>query len=118
MASVWGLLCDARNRSGLSVPELATIVGIEAGELDDFEHARSLPSIEILYAIVAACGLEMRIQLHSPDQQRHAMRQASRERSIEDRIGLNESAACLTKEFRRSGPKDYASKLWWNDANG
>ncbi len=41
---IWGLLCDARNRSALSIEELALKTGVPSADLDDFEHARKLPA--------------------------------------------------------------------------
>jgi transcriptional regulator with XRE-family HTH domain len=66
---IWGLLRDARNRSGMSIDSLAEKAGISVDQLEDYEHARLLPSVEVLYTIINACGLEMCMQLTKPDAQ-------------------------------------------------
>ncbi len=98
---IWGLLCDARNRSALSIEELALKTGVPSADLDDFEHARKIPTIEVLYAIIAACGLEMRIQLTEPDPQVGARRKAAKQRTVEECIAINESAVRTMREFQK-----------------
>ena len=98
---IWGLLCDARSRSGLSIEELAGKTGIPVAELDDFEHARMIPAIEVLYSIISACGLEMRILLTKPDAQLGALRTAAKQRTVEERIATNESAVRTMRELRK-----------------
>jgi transcriptional regulator with XRE-family HTH domain len=102
---IWGLLRDARNRSGMSIESLAEKAGISVGQLEDFEHARVLPSVEVLYAIVSACGLEMCMQLTKPDAQVRSMRAAARSRTIEERVAVNESALRTVNEFRKGAIK-------------
>ena len=99
---IWGLLRDARNRSGMSIESLAEKAGISVEQLEDFEHARGLPSVEVLYSIVSACGLEMCMQLTKPDPQVRSMRTAARSRTIEERIAVNESALRTANEFRKA----------------
>ena len=103
--SIWGLLRDARNRSGMSIESLAEKAGISVDQLEDYEHARLLPSVEVLYTIINACGLEMCMQLTKPDAQVRSMRTAARSRTIEERIAVNESALRTVNEFRKGAIK-------------
>jgi transcriptional regulator with XRE-family HTH domain len=102
---IWGLLRDARNRSGMNLESLADKAGISVEQLEDFEQARVLPSVEMLYTIINACGLEMCLQLTKPDAQVRSMRTAARSRTIEERIAVNESALRTVKEFRKGAIK-------------
>ncbi len=89
----------------MSIESLAEKAGISAEQLEDYEHARLLPSVEVLYAIINACGLEMCMQLTKPDAQVRSMRTAARSRTIEERIAANESALRTVNEFRKGAIK-------------
>lgn len=103
---IWGLLRDARNRSGMNLESLADQAGISVQQLEDFEQARVLPSVEMLYTIINACGLEICMQLTKPDAQVRSLRTAARSRTIEERIAVNESALRTVKEFRKGAIKN------------
>lgn len=102
---IWGLLRDARNRSGMNLESLADKAGISVEQLQDFEQARVLPSVEVLYTIINACGPEICMQLTKPDAQVRSMRTAARSRTIEERIAVNESALRTVNEFRKGSIK-------------
>jgi transcriptional regulator with XRE-family HTH domain len=102
---IWGLLRDARSRSGMTLESLAQKAGISVEQLEDFEQARVLPSVEMLYTIINSCGLEVCLQLTKPDAQVRSMRTAARSRTIEERIAVNESALRTVKEFRKGAIK-------------
>ena len=98
---VWGLIREARRRAGLTQTELAERVGTSQPAIARYERARSLPDLPTLHRIMEACGFELRLSFGEPDPQRTANERAATERTVEDRLRLNDSQTALAAELRR-----------------
>lgn len=57
------LIRRARQRSGLSLRELASRAGTSHATVAAYEAGRKIPTVATLDRIVRACGLELRVQL-------------------------------------------------------
>ena len=85
----WSLVREARRRAGLTQAELADRAGTKQSVISMYERGRRLPDLDTLQRLVAACGLELRLSLAEPDQQREANTKAALARTIEERIESN-----------------------------
>ncbi len=97
---VWALVREARRRAGLTQLELARRAHTSQSSIAGYERARTMPDLATLFRLVGACGLELRLELVEPDDQRTAAERAARERSVEDRLVTNESFTELVSELR------------------
>lgn len=97
---VWALIREARRRAGLSQAELAARVGTSQPAIARYERARSLPDLSTVHRIVEACGLELRLDLTAPDEQRAAGEEAALERTVEERLLANTRHAELIAALR------------------
>jgi transcriptional regulator with XRE-family HTH domain len=62
-----GLLRTARDRAGITQQELADLAGVTQQAISAYETGRKQPMLPTLIRLLAAAGLEMRIQLEPLD---------------------------------------------------
>lgn len=82
---IWSLLREARRKAGLTQRELAARAGTSQSAVARYELAKSMPDIETLDRLLAACGYELGWRLEpldpTPDRQiREAIARSPRAR--------------------------------------
>lgn len=67
------LIVEARRRAGLSQRELAARSGHDQGTIARWESGHNTPTLEVARQVLAACGLELAIQLPNRDDSYYAL---------------------------------------------
>jgi len=84
------LLRDARDRAGMSQAELARNAGVDASLISQYERGRRAPGVAMLDRLVAAAGLQLRVELEPLGADIDARVRKAMARSPEERAGLTE----------------------------
>lgn len=90
----------ARLRAGLSQRALAKHAGTTQNALSRWERGLVEPGLQTVAAIVAACGLELRIGLAEPDPQSAALHAAAAALTPRERLDLSARWADLRARAR------------------
>lgn len=80
------LIREARRRTGLTQRALAERLGVPQPQVARWESGRSLPSLERVEAVLAACGLDLLISLGARDAESRRMLSLQRGRSADELV--------------------------------
>lgn len=80
------LIREARLRSGLTQSELARRASTQQSVIARWESGNTRPSMETVARLVAACGLEMRLELSEPDSAEWSLAEGNLQLSPAERL--------------------------------
>lgn len=100
--SVWKLIRDARAAAGLTQQALAERAATAQSAIARYESARSLPDIDTLQRVLAACGQRLDISATTIDQESYRQLEESLKLTPRERLERNRRVTRLAEKAARA----------------
>jgi len=95
------LLKSYRERTGVSLQDMANIIGIDAGNLSKVEHGKIEPSMTVVlaYHLILKIPIEKLCKYYYPDITKNSLRNAI---AVQDNLMSQRSAPHITKRITQA----------------
>jgi transcriptional regulator with XRE-family HTH domain len=100
--SAWRLIRDARASAGLTQQALAQRVGTSQSAIARYESAKSLPNIDTLHRILAACGQSLELRAVPIDADGYGQLEESLKLTPRERLERNRRVTGLAAKAARA----------------
>ena len=100
--AAWRLIRDGRTAAGLTQQGLAERAGTTQSAIARYEAARSLPNIDTLHRILAACGLRLELRAVRVDAASYSQLEESLKLTPKERVERNRRVTALAAKAARA----------------
>jgi transcriptional regulator with XRE-family HTH domain len=99
MTNTLHLLKSYRERTGIALQDMASIIGIDTGNLSKIEHGKFEPSLLVLFAyhLILKIPIERLFKNHYPEITKQCLRNAL---ALKDQLIVNVSSPNVTKRLQ------------------